>query len=262
LESSVPGGSLTLSGINTYTGNTTVVTGNTLILADNAELAFLVDGTNATKLTGGGTATLQGDFRIDTTYAETTPGTEWTLVDVSSRSFDALTFQVIGFSESGDVWTKTEDGNKWTFTESTGKLSVAVAPPGYDTWIGTFSVSDPAAGADPDNDGMENLLEYVLNGDPSLSDPSILPAVDNSSDPLNLVFTFTRREESATDTSQVFEYGTDLSGWTPVNITGTPGPEVTIGTASGGLQLITVRIPKSAAGPGGKLFGRLETIKP
>ena len=53
--------------INTYTGNTIVAAGNTLILADNAELAFLVDGTDATKLTGAGTATLAGDFRIDTT---------------------------------------------------------------------------------------------------------------------------------------------------------------------------------------------------
>ncbi len=264
LESSVvvpAAGSLTLTGINTYTGNTTIVPGNTLVLADNAELAFVVLGSEATKVTGAGTATLAGDFRIDFSNADTTPGTEWTLVDVSSRTFDS-SFQVIGFTESGNVWTRIADGNKWTFTESSGKLSVAVAPPGYDTWISNFSVSDPTAGADPDFDGMENLLEYVLNGDPSISDPAILPTVDNTSDPLNLVFTFTRREESATDTTQVFEYGTNLTGWTPVNITGTPGAEVTIVTASAGLQLITVKIPKSVAGPGGKLFGRLETIKP
>ena len=269
LDSSVlvpSAGSLTLSGINTYTGDTIIPADNTLILADNAELTFLVDGTDATKLTGAGTATLAGDFRIDTAYADTTPGTEWTLVDVTSRTFDPLTFQVIGFSESGDVWTKTADGNKWTFTESTGKLSVAVAPPGYETWIDTLAfgltVGQKGATDDPDNDGMENLLEYVLNGDPSLSDPAILPDVDSISDPLYLVFTFTRREESATDTTQVFEYGTDLEGWIPVAITGTPGAGVTIGAASGGLEPITVKIPKSAAGSGGKLFGRLNTTKP
>ena len=223
LATSVPGGSLTLSGINTYTGDTTIAAANTLILADNAELAFFVDGTDATKITGDGTATLAGDFRIDTSFATTTPGTEWILVDVATRSFDMATFRVIGFTETGDVWTRIADGNKWTFTESSGKLSVAVAPPSYETWIGPFGVSDPSPGVDSDFDGMENLLEYVLNGNPSLSDPAILPDVDNTTDPLNLVFTFTRREESATDTTQVFEYGTNLTSWTPLDITGTRG---------------------------------------
>lgn len=266
LETSVPGGSLTLAGVNTYTGDTTVAADNTLVLADNAELAFRVDGTDATQLTGAGAATLAGDFRIDTTNADTTPGTEWTLVDVATRTFVPETFQVLGFSKSGDVWSKIAYPNQWTFTESSGKLAVAVAPPGYETWIAkpefALALADQDPADDPDNDGAENLLEYVLNGNPSLSDPDILPDVDNTTEPANLVFTFTRREESANDTTQVFEYGTNLTGWTPVNITGTPGSEVTIDTAVDGLQLITVRIPKTAAGAEGKLFGRLEVTKP
>jgi hypothetical protein len=264
VESSIPGGSLTLSGINTYTGDTNVVAGNTLFLADNAELAFLVDGTDATKLTGAGTATLQGDFRIDTTFADTTPGTEWTLVDVTSRSFDALTFQVIGFSESGDVWTKTEDGNKWTFTESTGKLKVAAAPAGYATWIGTFTVADPAEGADPDNDGMENLLEFVLNGNPSVSDPAILPDLVVTA--TDYEFTFTRRDDSLSpETTQTFQYGTDLSGWTPIVVPAGSGsvPPATITVVDGTpADTVTVKIPKTEAGVGGKLFGRLKVTKP
>lgn len=262
LETSVPGGSLTLSGINTYTGDTNVAAGNTLVLADNAELAFLVDGTDATKLTGAGTATLAGDFRIDTTFADTTPGTEWILVDVATRTYDPGTFQVIGFTQAADVWTRNDGlGNLWTFTESTGELQVSAAPAGgFANWIDDFTVSDPAPGADPENDGLENLLEYVLNGDPSQSDPTILPDLDASG--ANFVFSFTRREESAGDTSQVFEYGSDLSGWTPLSITAPTAGEVSLGTPAGGLQTVTVTIPKSLAGPSGKLFGRLKVQQP
>lgn len=262
LATSLPGGSLTLSGVNTYTGDTIVPAANTLILADNAELFFLVDTLDATKLTGAGTATLKGEFRIDTTYADLTDGNSWTLVDVTNRSFDPVTFSVVGFTETNDVWKKTDGTNTWTFTESDGKLTLGVSPlTGYPAWIDDFTVGDAAADADPDNDGMENLLEYVLNGDPTKSDPAILPDVDAVTDPLYLVFTFTRREESANDTTQVFEYGSSLTGWTQVSITGAPGGEVTIGAAVGGLQAVTVKIPKTAAS-GGKLFGRLKTTQP
>jgi autotransporter-associated beta strand protein len=260
VESSLPGGSLTLAGINTYTGDTTVAAGNTLVLADNAELAFLVDGLDATKVTGPGTATFNGDFRIDTTSADATPGTEWTLVDVASRSFDAVTFSVIGFTQAADVWTKTEAGLKWTFTESTGILSVAVAPPGYTTWIGTFAVGDATAGGDPDFDGMSNLLEYVLNGDPTASDPAILPDLDASG--ADFVFTFHRRNESKDDTTQVFQYNEDLGAtWTEIPIPAASAGAVVItpDTPEAGVDQVVVSIPK---GSSPKLFGRLKATQP
>ena len=84
VATSVPGGSLTLSGINTYTGTTTVPTGNTLVLADNAGLTFVLDGTASNKITGAGTVTLDGDFTIDTAFADLTNGNTWTLVDVTT----------------------------------------------------------------------------------------------------------------------------------------------------------------------------------
>ena len=40
-------GTLTLGGINTYTGNTTVNAG-TLVLADNAQLRFAIGATSGT----------------------------------------------------------------------------------------------------------------------------------------------------------------------------------------------------------------------
>ena len=259
VESSLPGGSLTLAGINTYTGDTTVAAGNTLVLADNAELAFLVDGLDATKVTGPGDADFFGDFRIDTTNADATPGNSWVLVDVATREFDA-SFSVVGFSQSADVWTKIEAGLKWTFTESTGILSVAVAPPGYATWIGNFAVGDATAGGDPDFDGMSNLLEYVLNGDPTTSDPAILPDLDASG--ANFVFTFYRRNESKDDTTQVFQYNEDLGAvWTEIPIPAASAGAVVItpDTPEAGVDRVVVSVSK---GSSLKLFGRLTVTQP
>ncbi|MEI7907990.1 MAG: hypothetical protein WCK77_00005 [Verrucomicrobiota bacterium] len=260
LENSVAGGSLTLTGVNTYSGNTAVAASGNLILAANAELRFLVIGTETNKLTGTGGATLQGNFLIDTTAAKITNGNSWTLVDVASCSYDPLTFTVIGFTPSGTDWIQTDGAKTWTFSQATGKLTLAVTySGGFATWMSGFSVSDPSPGADPDNDGMDNLLEYVLNGDPGKSDPAILPGVALTS--TDYVFSFTRRVESEADSTQVFEYGSNLTGWTPLSITAPTAAEVSLGTPTGDVQTVTVTIPRSYA-IGDKLFGRLHVTQP
>lgn len=266
LENSVPGsGSLTLAGINTYTGNTIVPTGNSLILADNAGLTFIVDGITNNKITGAGTVALHGDFTLDLAYADLTDGRTWNLVDVGALSETfGETFTLNGFTEAGTtgIHTKPDGLNTWTFDESTGTLTLDIAPAtGYTLWVANpsfgLSIGDQDPAADPDNDGIENLVEYILDGDPSIPDPSKLPTVDASG--ANFVFSFTRRVESAADTTQVFEYGSDLTGWTPLNITTPTAPEVTLGTPSAGLQTVTITIPK---GTNTSLFGRLKGVKP
>ncbi len=141
-----------------------------------------------------------------------------------------------------------------------GGTQIALVKSGFSSWIDTNfpTLSDKTAGGDPDNDGMENMLEYVLNGNPGTSDSSILPELDVSG--ANFVFNFTRREESIGDTTQVFQYGSDLGGWTPLNITAPTAEQVALGPVTSGLQPVTVTIPKILAS-GGKLFGRLQVVK-
>ncbi len=267
VETSVPGGSLTLSGINTYTGNTTVPTGNSLILADNAGLTFVLDGTLNNKVTGAGTVSFSGDFTIDTTFADITNGNSWTLVNapIPPGTFTS-SFSLVGFSEVGvtGVHQKTEGANTWSFNEGTGVLSLSVTSlSGYALWISNYDVGGlDQPTDDAEFDGTENLLEYIFNGNPTVSDPVILPTLNDSG--ANFVFSFTRVEDTVNDTTQIFQYGSDLTGWTSVNITTPTGPEVTLGTLgvpSAGLRTVTVTIPKSAE-VGGKLFGRLKASKP
>lgn len=127
-------GTVALGGINTYSGNTTVVNGGTISLLDDARLTFYIgaNGVNnriTFNTTPGGTVLLNGDFDFDLTGADLTHGNSWNIVDVANlnETFGA-TFSVIGFTEIADVWTKTSGPYTWTFTEATGLLELAVIP--------------------------------------------------------------------------------------------------------------------------------------
>ena len=128
-------------------------------------------------------------------------------------------------------------------------ISQGAAPSSsYDTWASTFNppltdANDRLPTADPDNDGINNLAEFVLNGNPSVSSQSIVPTLDASGAD-TFVFSFTRRDDSVTEAPALFQYGSDLSGWTDVSLGGnergrsalratsvvTPGDAVTDGS--------------------------------
>jgi len=118
----IAGSTLTLSGLNTYTGDTTV-SGGTFVLASSGAMTFHLTDTTNNKITGAGTATLNGIFTIDTS-AVTASIASWPLVNTTTKSFGG-TFGLTGFTgPSGTVFTKV-DGNKiWTFDTTTGVLSL------------------------------------------------------------------------------------------------------------------------------------------
>lgn len=121
-------GTITLGGLNTYTGNTTVSAG-TLVLADDAQLRFNIGASGVNnKITGTGTLTLDGDFNFDLTGAATL-GT-WNIVDVGAlaETFNS-TFSVVGFTDAGgNLWTKTSGGATYTFNEADGTLTAVPEP--------------------------------------------------------------------------------------------------------------------------------------
>ncbi|MBU6326289.1 MAG: autotransporter-associated beta strand repeat-containing protein, partial [Verrucomicrobia bacterium] len=66
-------GTATFSGVNTYTGNTTVSAG-TLTLSAAAQLKFVIGATSGVNnsISGAGTVVLAGDFNIDTSLTDAT----------------------------------------------------------------------------------------------------------------------------------------------------------------------------------------------
>lgn len=127
----------------------------------------------------------------------------------------------------------------------------------YADWIGnTHGLSGQNAnfGADVDADGTANGLEFILGGNPKISDRDKQPTIAMETDAV--VFTF-RRTTSTSYLDTFAEYGSDLNGWTRARH-GTGGVVITqrANAATAGVDLIDVRIPLSLA-TGHRLFVRL-----
>lgn len=118
-------GTLTLGGNNTYTGNT-YVTAGMLVLAENAQMTFLIGSSGVnTSISGTGGLTLNGSFSFDLTGAGTTVGDSWMIVDSASLTdVYGSTFSIVGFTENAGIWT---NGN-YQFSEASGLLSVVPEP--------------------------------------------------------------------------------------------------------------------------------------
>ncbi len=123
---------LTLSAVNTYTGDTWVNKNNyynqsTLVLADNAGLKFKIGASNVNnRVRGNGTLTLDGDFYFDLTGAGTKLGDSWTIVDKSTLTAAfGTSFTVNGFDDIGaNKWRKDVNGCHYEFNEANGVLSI------------------------------------------------------------------------------------------------------------------------------------------
>jgi hypothetical protein len=86
--------------------------------------------------------------------------------------------------------------------DSTPGVIKLVRVDGFASWADSWTeppLSDKAPGADPDNDGISNLLEYILGGDPRVSDTGILPEATIQGD--FLVLSYKRSDASKLDTT-------------------------------------------------------------
>ena len=98
-------------------------------------------------------------------------------IDTSEPGEHTVTYDVRDFSGNAAV-------------QVTRKVIVAGSDP-VDQWLSSKlpgkSAAEKALDADPDNDGIPNLLEYALSGDPLVADRNIiLPVLETNSDNLSL----------------------------------------------------------------------------
>jgi autotransporter-associated beta strand protein len=172
---------------------------------------------------------------------------------VSGLSADNWEIDVVSFPGTGG-WELTAIGGelRLEYTAGTGT--------DYTLWLAGFpDINDPAAEADPDFDGIANVLEYVLGGDPtSGAAPSGMPTAQAQANG-DLIFTFIRRAGSKDTTVQTFQYGSDLAGWTDVPIPAASQGNVAIAPDSPqpGNETITITVDAANA-PSGRIFGRLK----
>lgn len=234
----VGAGTLTLSGANSYSGNTTVSAG---VLSLSS--ATLADSSTVTLATG---AVL--NLATDDTVASLVIGV------------DAM---------PAGVYNSSHPTHGAYFTGA-GNLIVGSGN-AYTSWTAAKGLNgaDALADADPDKDGIVNAIEFVIDGQPNPANPgsnsnALLPTIEMT--PTHLVFTF-RRSDAANampGIAIVTEYGATLApgDWTTAQH-GVNG--VTITTTNdgftAGVDKVEVSIPKTA-GPPAKLFARLKVTLP
>jgi len=228
---------LTLSGPNTYTGSTTVAAG-TLSLTT----PFLADGS---------------DVILDSAEA---------ILDLGTGATDTIDELIVdGSAVSPGIYGAIGSlaQHEVAYITGTGKLEVTTGGEAgdYDEWETTYNITGAGADTDSDGDGIPNGIEFVIGGIPfgmNSNSTALLPTISTDATYVNFVF---RRSDDSASYDPAAEYSTSLGGW----ITAEPGePTLTPVIVNeennfygGGIDKVTVRIPRALAGPGGKLFARL-----
>jgi hypothetical protein len=125
------------------------------------------------------------------------------------------------------LFTATSTGGPYVITATHAALSgiatLVIYPPTYATWAAEENLTGPDAEetADPDHDGLENLLEYATGSDPATHSPVPYTAQKQAT---NLIFTYTKNK-AAPDITYTVEWSSTLTGndWTT---TGTSPPTI------------------------------------
>lgn len=260
-----------LGGSGTITAATTIATGATLAPGNNnaavlnfgndvtlsAGSTYAVDITSALAMdkisTPTGVLTVHGTIAVKLTGYTPVATDVFDIVDAATIS-GTPTFD---FSEA-----VLPSGLSWDTTDFATSGEIKIKALGYQVFAQT--ITDPAkraAGLDADSDGVSNLLEYVLAGDPTAQDLAILPIISSAGNAL--VITYKRSDASENDTIQIVQYSANLLDWTDVPITpaaATPvGTTVTIEENGAAADDVTVTIQK---GTDKVKFARLKVTLP
>lgn len=128
----------------------------------------------------------------------------------------------------------------------------------YEEWASGFpSLGDTSTTGDPDGDGIPNLLEFVLSGNPTLSEEGILPKVSVNSD--YLLFNYKRDDAAFHYTVQTVQWSTDTVTWNDIAIGKDGSGPVWIPSSNGsGPDDVVIMIPRVDGHP---MFARLKVAR-
>jgi autotransporter-associated beta strand protein len=280
-------GTMTLTRTNTYSGNTIVNAGTLLVNGGLANSSVTVNGgvlggtgwvggsstvsaaaSVAPGSTGIGTFTL-ASASIAGTYSCEISGASADLLQITGTLTVSpgatVAISILGEPTQAEYLIAAFGSLSGSLPEITGVppgYQVDTTQPGtirlvrtdgYASWADSWDnppLSNKTTGGDPDHDGVSNLLEFVLGGDPRVSDPSVLPQSAISGD--FLILSFKRSHASVLHTQLVGQWSTDLVEWNDIET-------ILVSENPDGTDNMEIRIPLSHADDG-RLFGRLKAV--
>jgi fibronectin-binding autotransporter adhesin len=277
-------GTLSLVGLNTYTGATTIEAG-TLALTGSLDASAVevksgaalagngVTGSSITVRTGGHQAfalDTEPEFQLPRTNSGALVMESGTILDLTAAAAPAAGTYILATATGGITGTPAivnlPPGVSGVVSVVGNNLQIVVAADPYGTWAGSFGLSGPQAEFefDADDDGIDNGLEWILGGNPTSSDTSILPDVTGN-DTTGLSLVFYRNPASVGIATLAVEWDVDLDAFAhtlPIGTSNVPpsgnNPTVTLNVPA--TDQVTVNIP-AANTVGGKLFARLKATK-
>jgi hypothetical protein len=132
----------------------------------------------------------------------------------------------------------TDDGTPGLKDTATVTIAVNEVVSGFGSWASGFSLVSSIETGDDDKDGIENVLEYILGGDPTAADLSIIPNGDTNG--ANYELTFARSDDSEIDATTTVQFGSDLTAF--------PATTETVPAASGTVGSVTFTIVENGEG--------------
>jgi len=115
----------------------------------------------------------------------------------------------------------------------------------YEAFLASHGLDPASTGlpsADPDSDGVANALEFVLGGDPKVSNSSILPSLTAAGSGWN--FRFLRHVDATSVFDLAVQSSTGLLSWTPL-VNGVDGVMITPASFDTTHDQIDVHVPDS-----------------
>jgi Immunoglobulin domain/Immunoglobulin I-set domain len=134
-----------------------------------------------------------------------------------------------------------------TATSNSVTVTVGSASTPYQTWStakGLTSGVNDGVSQDPDGDGINNLLEFALNGDPLAASTSLLPVVTTSG--ANVILTYDIQVAALASHSITAESSPDLVTWTAV-ANGVNGASINEAPLNGTTDHVIVTVPASGS---------------